>query len=164
MTLVYLFFWFFSHTFTFQRLDKPWSQVSSLLPPGSCLQFFLSRIGFSNPTARRFFRRVLLTHALALSASQFVLKKKSPQIYTSMHSAGLELTKLIYTSLEDNPIRHRCDRLYLGHPHHNVGISIGYIHSTFSFLQSCVLCFGWYWYLLDRVVCQANNLARQNWC
>ena len=45
---------FFSHTFTFQLLDKPWSQVSSLLPPGCCLQF-LSRIGFSNPTARRFF-------------------------------------------------------------------------------------------------------------
>ena len=44
----------FSHTSTFQHLDKPWSQVSSLLPPGSCLQF-LSRIGFSNPTARRFF-------------------------------------------------------------------------------------------------------------
>ena len=33
---------------------KPWSHVSSLLPPGSCLQF-LSRIWFSNPTARRFF-------------------------------------------------------------------------------------------------------------
>ena len=50
----YLFF-FFSHTFTFQLLDKPWSQVSSFLhPPGSCLQFLL-RIGFSNPTARRFF-------------------------------------------------------------------------------------------------------------
>ena len=34
-------------------LDRPWSQVSSLLPPGTCLQF-LSRIGFSIPTARRF--------------------------------------------------------------------------------------------------------------
>ena len=44
----------FSHTSTFQLLDKPWSQVPSLLPPGSCLQF-LSRIGFSNPAARRFF-------------------------------------------------------------------------------------------------------------
>ena len=42
------------HTSTFQLLDKPWSQVSSLLPPCSCLQF-LSRRGFSNPTARRFF-------------------------------------------------------------------------------------------------------------
>ena len=50
------FFFFFSHTSTFRLLDnKPWSQeVSSLLPPGSCLQF-LSRIGFSNPTTRRFF-------------------------------------------------------------------------------------------------------------
>ena len=43
-------FFFFLHTFcTFQLLNKPWSQVSSLLPPGSCLQF-LSRIGFSNST------------------------------------------------------------------------------------------------------------------
>ena len=44
---------FFSHTSTFQLLDKPWSQVSSLLPLSSCLHF-LSRIGFSNPTARQF--------------------------------------------------------------------------------------------------------------
>ena len=56
------------------------------------------------------FHRVLLTHALALSASQFVHKKKSQRIYTSMHSAGLELTKLTYTKLEDNLIRHRGDR------------------------------------------------------
>ena len=58
------------------------------------------------------FHRVLLTHALALSASQFVHKKKSQRIYTSMHSAGPELTKLTYTRLEDNLIRHRGDRLY----------------------------------------------------
>ena len=57
------------------------------------------------------FHRVLRTHALALSASQFVHKKKSQRIYTSMHSAGLELTKLAYTRLEDNLIRHRGDRL-----------------------------------------------------
>ena len=90
-------------------LDKPWSHVSSFLPPGSCLQL-VSRRGFSNPTARRFFHRVSLTHALALSASQFVHKKKSRRIYTTMHSAGLELTKLTYTRLEDNLIRHRGDR------------------------------------------------------
>ena len=42
----------FCLTFTFQLLDKLWSQVSSLLPPGTCIQF-LSRIGFSIPTARR---------------------------------------------------------------------------------------------------------------
>ena len=52
--LAIFFFLFFSHTFTFQLLDKPRSQVSPLLPPGSCLQV-LSRIGFSNATARRFF-------------------------------------------------------------------------------------------------------------
>ena len=54
--------------------------------------------------------RVLLTHAPALSASQFVHKKKSQRNYTSMHSAGLELTKLTYTRLEDNLIRHRGGR------------------------------------------------------
>ena len=57
------------------------------------------------------FRRVLLTHALALSASQFVHMKKSQRIYTSMHSAGLQLTKLTYTRLEVNLIRHRGDPL-----------------------------------------------------
>ena len=59
------------------------------------------------------FHRVLLTHALALSASQFVHKKKSQRIYTSVHSAGLELTKLTDTRLEDNLICHRGDRLYV---------------------------------------------------
>ena len=54
---------------------------------------------------------MLLTHALALSASQFVRKKKSPRIYTSIHWGGFELTKLTYTGLEDNLVRHRGDRL-----------------------------------------------------
>ena len=56
------------------------------------------------------FHRVLLTQALALPASLFVHEKKSQRIYTSTHSAGLELTKLTYTRLEDNLIRHRGDR------------------------------------------------------
>ena len=99
---------FFLHTSTFQLLDKPWSQVSSRLPPGSCLQF-LSRIGFSNPTARRFFIECCSTHALAFPASQFEHKKKSPRIYTSMHLGGFELTKLTCTRLEDILIRHRGD-------------------------------------------------------
>ena len=51
------------------------------------------------------FHRTLLTHALALSASQLERKKKPQRIYTSMHSAGLELTKLTYTRLEVNLIR-----------------------------------------------------------
>ena len=58
----------FLHTFTFQLLDKPWSQkVSSLLPPGSSLQL-LSLIGFSNPTARRFYIEFC---SLTLSRSKY---------------------------------------------------------------------------------------------
>ena len=117
--LFFLFlFLFFAHLYFPAELllDKPWSQVSSLLPAGSCLQF-LSRIGFSNPTARRIFIECLLTHALVLSPSQFVHKRKSLRIYTRrMHSGGFELTKLIYTRLEGNLIRHRGDRLRLYPP------------------------------------------------
>ena len=47
------------------------------------------------------FHRGLLTHALALSASQFVRKKKSARICTSTHSGGFELTKPTYTRFED---------------------------------------------------------------
>ena len=56
------------------------------------------------------YHQVLLTHAVALSASQFVHKKKFPRFYSSVHSGGLELTKLTYTRLEDNLIRHRGNR------------------------------------------------------
>ena len=56
---------------------------------------------------------MLLTHAFALSASQFVHKKKSLRIYTSMLSGGLELTKLTCNRHEDNLLRHRRDRLNL---------------------------------------------------
>ena len=86
------FFFVFDHHFFFPAqlfggftlsdlLDKPWSQVPSLLPPGTCLPF-LSRIGFSIPTARRFYR-MLLTEALALSADHFSMQEKVP---TSMCS------------------------------------------------------------------------------
>ena len=59
-----------------ELLDKPWSQVSSRITPGMCLQF-LSRIGFSNPLLVHF-HRMLLTHALALSANDFVVQQKVP--------------------------------------------------------------------------------------
>ena len=58
-----------------------------------------------------FHRVLLLIYALALFAGPFVHKKKSPQIYTRMHSGRFELTKLTYTRLDDNLIRHRGDRL-----------------------------------------------------
>ena len=93
------FFFFFFSTLS---LSSFWTSRGHMCHPFSSpvLAFnFLSRIGFSNPAARRLFIECLLTHALALSASQFVHKKKSQRIYTSMHSAGLELTKLTYTRL-----------------------------------------------------------------
>ena len=78
-------------------------------PPRFLPSFFIAhRVQRSHCSS--VFHRVLLTHALALSASQFVHKKNSKRIYTSVHSAGLELTKLTYTRLEDNLIRHRGDR------------------------------------------------------
>ena len=58
------------------RLDKPWAQVSSLFP--RYVPSFLSRIGFSPLLVD--FHRMLLTHALAPSANQFVRKKKSLRV------------------------------------------------------------------------------------
>ena len=105
---VTFFFVHFSHTSTFQLLDKPWSQVSSLLPPRFLPPFFIAhRVQQSHCSSM--FHRMLLTHALALSASQFVHKKKSQRICTRMHLAGLKLTKLTYTRLEDYLKCHRGD-------------------------------------------------------
>ena len=55
------------------------------------------------------FHRMLLTHALALSASQAVHKKKFLRIYTTMHSGALELTQLTYSRHGDNLLHHRGD-------------------------------------------------------
>ena len=86
----------------FPVLDKSSSQVPPLVPPGSRLQF-LWRIGFSNQShCSLIYHRVLITHALALSASQFVHKKKSLRIYTSMYSAGLELMELTNNTRQDD--------------------------------------------------------------
>ena len=99
----------FAHTCTFQLLGKPWSQVSSLLPLRFLPSIFIvHRVQQSHCSS--IFHRVLLTHALALSASQYVHKKKSIRIYASMRSGELEVTKLTSTWLEDNLMRHRGDR------------------------------------------------------
>ena len=92
-TCIYFVFFFLSflsfflnHHFSFRAqlvggftlsdlLDKPWSQLSSLLPPGTCLQFYRAyRSAFPLLVD---FHRMLLTHALALSANQLLCKKKS---------------------------------------------------------------------------------------
>ena len=106
--LFFFFFYFDPHIYTCQLLDKPWSQVSSLLPPRLLPSIFIAhRVQQSHCSS--IFHRALLTHALALSASEFVHKKESQRICTSMHSAGLELTQQTYTRVEDNLIRHRGD-------------------------------------------------------
>ena len=105
-----LFFFFFSHTFHFPASGQ--AVVTGVVPsPPRFLPsiFIAHRVQQSHCSS--IFHQMLLTHALALSASQFVHKKKSQRIYTSMHSAGLELTKLTSIRLEDNLIRHRGDRI-----------------------------------------------------
>ena len=107
-TIFYFYFSFFLHTYIryFPASGQAvWSQVSSLLPSGSCLQILIAhRVEQSHSSSIS--HRVFLTHASGLSSGQFVHKKKNPRINTSMHSGGFELTKLTYTRLEDNLIRH----------------------------------------------------------
>ena len=98
-----LFFYFFFRTLLLSASGQ--AVVTGVVP--SSPRFFPSifiahRVQHSHCSS--IFHRMLLTHALALSASQFVHMKKSQRIYTSMHSAGLELTKLTYTRLEVNLI------------------------------------------------------------
>ena len=74
----------FFHSFAFQLLDIVQAVVTGVVPSSPrFLPSILSRIGFSNPTARRFFIECVANSALALSASQFVLKKKALRIYTT---------------------------------------------------------------------------------
>ena len=90
---VFCFFLFFYHHFYFPAqlvgsftlsdlLDKPWSQVSSLLPPGTCLQF-LSHIGFSIPAVCRFSSNVPNSRYRTFRESIFY-ERESPYEYEGM--------------------------------------------------------------------------------
>ena len=106
-TRLRVFFFFFAH-FYFPASGQ--AMVTGVVPsPPRFLPsiFIAHRVQQSHSSS--IFHRVLLAHALAFSASQFVRKKKSPRIYTGMHSGGFELTNLTYTRLEDHLIRHRGD-------------------------------------------------------
>ena len=88
----FFFFFFFAH---FDLPASGQAVVTGVIPsPPRFLpsNFIAHRVQQSHCSS--IVHRVLLTHALALSASQFVHKKKSQRIYTSMHSAWLELTTL----------------------------------------------------------------------
>ena len=89
------FLFFFLTLFTFQLLDK--AVVTGVVPSSPLLlpSIFIAHRVQQSPCSSIFHRVLLIiTHALALSASQFVHKEKSQRICTSMHPAGLELTKL----------------------------------------------------------------------
>ena len=107
MSPVNYYFFFFAH-FCFPASRQ--AVVTDVIPSPRFLSsiFIAHRVQQSHCSS--IVHRVLLTHALAFSASQLVHKKKSQRIYTNMHSAGLEVTKLTDTRLEDNLIRHRGDR------------------------------------------------------
>ena len=79
-------------------------------PPVLAFNFYLAQGSFH---CSSIFHRVLPTHALALSAGEFVHIKKTPRIYTNMHLGRFELAKLTYTRLEENLIRHRGDRFII---------------------------------------------------
>ena len=100
-------FFFFAHFHFPVSGQAVITGVAPSSPPTLMLSIFIAHRVQQSNCSSIFHRRELLTHALALSASQFVHKKKSQRFYTSMHSAGLELTKLTHTRLEDNPIRHQ---------------------------------------------------------
>ena len=78
MSTTFFFFFFFSHTFTFQLLDKPWSQVGVVPSSPRFLPsiFIAHRVQQSHCSS--IFHRVLLTHALAVSARQFCAQEKVP--------------------------------------------------------------------------------------
>ena len=98
----YIFFFFFTHL-----LSSFWTSSVSFPPRFLPSIFIEHRVQQSHCSL--IFHRVLLlmTHALALSASQFVHKKKSPRNYANMRSGVFELTKPTCTRLEDDLIRHR---------------------------------------------------------
>ena len=88
-----LFFLFFSNFYSRASSGhvKPWSEGSPLPPPpGTCL-YILCAEGSAFPAVVDF-HRTLLTHALALSASQFLPKKKSLRVRIRTRG-GLEPAK-----------------------------------------------------------------------
>ena len=108
MIAIFIYLYFFYHHFLFPAqlvggfsfsdlLDKPWSQVSCLSPPGTSLEL-LSRVGFSIPTARRFSSDVANPRSLSrFPRINFYARKKSLLVrtYESVHSVRTEPTKLI---------------------------------------------------------------------
>ena len=95
-TIISCFFCFFCALLLSSFWTSRGHRCSLFFPQVLAFNFIAHRVQQSHCSS--IFHRVLLAHALALSANQFVNKEKSLRMYTSMHSAGLELTKLAYTT------------------------------------------------------------------
>ena len=122
---LFKFLWRGSHLYFAASGQAVVKGVVPFSPPVLALNFVTQ--SFQQSHCASIFHRVLLTHFLALSLSQLVHNKTSLRIYTRMHSGGFEVTKLTYTRLEDNLIRHRRDRRAL--------------HSGRSFFQQEIMFF-----------------------
>ena len=93
--LFFLFIYFFFSILTFYFPASGQAVVTGVVPSPPPVRAFNFYRAYGSPFPLLVdFHRMLLTHAFALSASQFEHKKKSLRIYTSMHSGGLELTKI----------------------------------------------------------------------
>ena len=114
---VFCFVLFFTHIYFPASGQAVVTGVVPSPPPGFLPSMFIAhRVPQSHCSS--IFHRVLLTHALARFLRVNLCTRKSPHefIYEYMHSGGFELTKLTYTRLEDNLIRHRGDRLRVWSP------------------------------------------------
>ena len=106
----------YGYIYIFSHLYFPASGqavVKGVVPsaPRFLPSIFIARIGFSNPTARRFFIKCVANSRSRTSRKTICAQEKVPtNLCEYMLSAGLELTKLTYTRLEDNLLRHRGDR------------------------------------------------------
>ena len=87
----FIFFW--PHFFC-QLLDKPWSQVSWLLPSRTFLQF-LSRIGFRFPTPSRFSSNVANSFMISCLSRVNLCRRKVPTIIYE-YALGGTRTHAIY--------------------------------------------------------------------
>ena len=104
-------FVFLSDTSTFQLVNKPWSQMSSLLPRRFLPSIFIAHRVQQSHGSSIFYRVFLATPRSRAFRKSICSQEKVPaRIYTSMHSGGFELTKLTYTRLGDNLITYRGDR------------------------------------------------------
>ena len=106
----YIYIYFFTNIYFPPSGQAVVTGVVPFSPPGSCLQFCIAHRVLANPLLV-VLHRVLLTQTLSRFPRVNWCTRKSPHdFFTSMHSGGLELTKVTCTKLEDNLIRRRGDR------------------------------------------------------